>query len=105
MEVSWGGPSDIERAAERTALLAKIRTSTLPVVAGWEITREAREKALTQGVWRFINATVVPPTSWLRCRPNAATDAKGISGRIDVRRAFSGLAQKRDRTPTRRFYP
>src|SRR3989441_7977904 len=64
IEVSWRvGPSDIERAAERAALLAKLGTATLPWVAGWEITREAREQALIQGVWQFIDGTVVPPAS------------------------------------------
>ncbi len=64
IEVSWGvGPSDIERAAERAALLARVGTATRPVVAGREVTREAREQALTQGVWQFINGRVVPPAS------------------------------------------
>ena len=64
MEVSWGvEPGDIERAKERAALLAKSGTAALPVVAGREITREAREQALAQGVWQFIDGTVEPPTS------------------------------------------
>jgi hypothetical protein len=64
LEVSWGvGPSDIERAAERAALLAKLGTPVLPAVAGREITREAREKAQAKGVWQFINDTVVSATS------------------------------------------
>src|SRR5262245_63838910 len=64
LEVSWGvGPSDIERAAERAALLTKLGTPALPAVRSEEITREAREKAQAKGVWQFINGTVVPATS------------------------------------------
>jgi hypothetical protein len=64
LEVSWGvGPSDIERAAERAALLAKLGAPVLPAVAGREITRAAREQAQAKGVWQFINGTVVPATS------------------------------------------
>jgi hypothetical protein len=35
VEVSWGvDPADVERAAQRASLLAKIGTPTIPVVAG-----------------------------------------------------------------------
>jgi len=64
LEISWGvGPGDIERAADRAALLAKLGTPVLPAVAGREITREARESAQAKGVWQFINGTIMPATS------------------------------------------
>jgi cell division protein FtsB len=67
MEVSWGvGPVDVQRAAERAALLAKLGIPTISAVAGRDITREARESALRQGVWQFIDGTVVPPESRLQ---------------------------------------
>jgi len=52
VEVSWGvGIHDVERAAERAALLAKIGTPTRAAVVGRIILPEAEEKARTLGVW------------------------------------------------------
>ncbi len=49
VEVSWGvGPHDVERAVRRSELLAKAGLSTVPVVAGRQITKEARQ--LAQGL-------------------------------------------------------
>lgn len=54
VEVSWGvGAYDVERAAERAALLAKIGTSTRAAVVGRVIVPEAEEKARALGVWSW----------------------------------------------------
>lgn len=64
MEVSWGvGLGDVRRAAYRAAVLAKIGTPPVPAVAGRDISHQAREQAVRQGVWQRIDATVVPPVS------------------------------------------
>lgn len=54
VEVSWGvGVYDVERAAERAALLAKIGTPTRAAVVGHVIVPEAEEKARTLRVWSW----------------------------------------------------
>ena len=46
VEVSWGvGFSNVQHAAERAALLARLGTPALPVVAGFWVTPEAQEPA------------------------------------------------------------
>lgn len=46
VEISWGiGPQDVERAAERAALLTRAGLAALPVVAGRAITAEALTEA------------------------------------------------------------
>jgi hypothetical protein len=62
VEVSWGvGPTDVERAARRATLLAKVGTPTMPVVAGQRVTAEARSLAHTQQVWQLTDGHAVPP--------------------------------------------
>ncbi len=64
IEVSWGvGTDDVQRAAKRAALLAKIGISTIPAVAGEWITPEAQQLAPGLGVWQFSPSRVVSPTS------------------------------------------
>jgi hypothetical protein len=51
-EVSWGvGPSDIEQAVQRAALLAQVGVQTVPVVAGQSITAAAAELSRAMQVW------------------------------------------------------
>jgi len=62
VEVSWGvGLSDVQRASERAALLARTGILTLPVVAGFWVTPEAQEPARALQVWQVTDGRVVPP--------------------------------------------
>lgn len=62
VEVSWGvGLSDVQRAAERAALLSRTGISALPVVAGFWITPEAQEPARAWHVWQVTDGQVTPP--------------------------------------------
>ncbi len=62
VEVSWGvGPHDVERASHRAALLARIASPVLPVVAGKAVTEEAARLARTQAVWQLLDGQVIPP--------------------------------------------
>jgi len=62
VEVSWGvGLSDVQRAAERAALLARTGTPALPVVAGFWVSPEAQEPARALQVWQVTNGRVTPP--------------------------------------------
>jgi len=62
VEVSWGvGPTDVERAAQRASLLAKIGTPTIPVVAGEWVTAEADQLARVKHVWEVTDGRVVSP--------------------------------------------
>jgi len=62
VEVSWGvGLSDVQRAAERATLLARLGTPALPVVAGFWITPEAQEPARALHVWQVTDGRVIPP--------------------------------------------
>lgn len=61
-EVSWGvGVSDVERARRRADLVAKLGFTTLPVVGGKAVTREAAELARQQGVWQLFDGRLVAP--------------------------------------------
>ena len=63
VEVSWGiGPQDVERAAERAALLTRAGFSILPVVAGRIITSEAVELARRRQVWQMLDGQVMSPS-------------------------------------------
>jgi hypothetical protein len=60
VEISWGvGPQDVERAVQRSRLLAKAGLSTAPVVAGREITKEARQLAQQQQVRQITDGQIV----------------------------------------------
>ena len=62
VEVSWGvGLSDVQRASERAALLARTGLRTLPVVAGFWVTPEAQEPARALQVWQVTDGRVTPP--------------------------------------------
>jgi len=62
VEVSWGvGLSDVQRAAERATLLARLGTPTLPVVAGFWVIPEAQESAQSFQVWQVTDGRVTPP--------------------------------------------
>ena len=63
VEVSAGiGPHDVERAAQRAGLLAKLGQPVLPVVAGEWIAPEAEAQARRAGVWQVLDGHAVPPT-------------------------------------------
>ena len=62
VEVSWGvGLHDVQRAAERAALLTRLGIPTLPVVAGFWVTPEAQEPARAFRVWQVTDGRVTPP--------------------------------------------
>jgi hypothetical protein len=62
VEVSWGiGLHDVQRAAERAALLARLGTPALPVVAGFWVTPEAQEPVRAFRVWQVTDGRVTPP--------------------------------------------
>ena len=63
VEVSAGiGRHDVERAAQRARLLAKLGQPAVPVVAGEWIAPEAEEQARLAGVWQVLDGHAVPPT-------------------------------------------
>ena len=63
-EVSWGvGIKDVERAVRRADLLARLDFTTLPVVGGKAVTREAAELAHEQGVWQLFDGRLVAPAA------------------------------------------
>ena len=63
VEVSAGiGRHDVERAAQRARLLAKLGQPVVPVVAGEWIVPEAEEQARLAGVWQVLDGHAVPPT-------------------------------------------
>jgi hypothetical protein len=60
--VSWGvGPYDVERAARRAALFARIGVLVIPVVAGEWLTAEAGRLAQQHQVWQVTAGHVIPP--------------------------------------------
>jgi len=62
VEVSWGvGRHDVERATQRAALLARLGTPVVPVVAGKRITTAAARLAQRQQVWQLTNGRAVAP--------------------------------------------
>ena len=63
-EVSWGvGIHAVERAVRRADLLARLGFTTLPVVGGKAVTREAAELARQQGVWQLLDGRLVAPAA------------------------------------------
>jgi uncharacterized coiled-coil protein SlyX len=63
VEISAGvGPSDVERAARRAALLARLGTRTLPAVAGQWINAEAGQTARRLGVWQITDGIAAAPS-------------------------------------------
>lgn len=62
VEVSVGvGVSDVQRARDRAALLARVGVTTLPVVAGEWVTPDAADAARGLRVWQLTDAHVVAP--------------------------------------------
>ncbi len=62
VEVSWGvGTHDVERAAHRAAVFARLGTRTLPVVAGKWINPDAARLARLSHVWQLINGRPTAP--------------------------------------------
>ena len=56
IEVSWGiDPHDIERALRRAALLSKLGTPALPVVAGRNMSDDVTALAQAKQVWLVID--------------------------------------------------
>ena len=63
VEVSTGiGPHDVERAARRARLLARLGQPVVPVVAGEWIARETEAQARAAGVWQVLDGHAVPPS-------------------------------------------
>jgi chromosome segregation ATPase len=61
-EISWTvGPHDVERATRRAALLAKLGTSTIPIVAGTSITYEAAALARQMQAWQVLDGRTFSP--------------------------------------------
>lgn len=62
VEVSWGvGPHDVERAVQRAALLSKLGTPALPVVAGKAVTDQAAHLARAKQVWQVTDGQALSP--------------------------------------------
>lgn len=62
VEVSWDvGPYDVERAARRAALFARLGVAVMPVVAGERLTAEAGRLAQQHQVWQLTAGHVIPP--------------------------------------------
>lgn len=63
VEVFWGvGVRDVERAVQRAALLARLGTPVLPVVAGRWVSPDAEQLAHLSHVWQLRNGSAIPPT-------------------------------------------
>ena len=61
-EVSWGvGCRDVERARRRADLVAKLGFTTMAVVGGKAVTREAAEMARQHDVWQLFDGRAVAP--------------------------------------------
>jgi hypothetical protein len=61
-EISVGvGPHDVERAAERAELLAKLGKPVIPFVAGDSINEAAAALAHERGVWYAQSGKLTPP--------------------------------------------
>lgn len=69
VEISWViDRNDVRRAADRAALLAKLGTPVVPVVAGASITEPAAAMARNRNVRQLLNGRVESP-------PDSPTDA------------------------------
>ncbi|MFN0073572.1 MAG: hypothetical protein ACKVVP_18990 [Chloroflexota bacterium] len=61
-EISMGIRAyDVERAADRAALLQKLGRDVIPVVAGRQINAEAAEMASERGVWHVLEGRAIAP--------------------------------------------
>jgi hypothetical protein len=55
------GPYDVERAARRAALLARLGVAVMPVVAGERLTAEAGRLAQQYRIWQLTTGHVILP--------------------------------------------
>jgi vacuolar-type H+-ATPase subunit I/STV1 len=70
VEISWKiDPYDVERSVRRAALLSRIGTPAVPVVAGKEVIEEAASLASMLHVWQLTNGQAIPPH-----QPGSAND-------------------------------
>ena len=53
--------SDVRRAADRAAALAKLGTPVVPVVAGASVTERAADLARSRNVWQMLDGRIVEP--------------------------------------------
>ena len=53
---------DVRDAADRAALLAKLGTPVMAVVAGASVTEQAAEMARSRNVWQVVDGQVVKPS-------------------------------------------
>lgn len=53
--------NDVRRAVDRAALLAKLGTPVVPVVAGTSVTERAADMARSQQVWQMLNGRIIEP--------------------------------------------
>jgi hypothetical protein len=62
VEISWKiDPYNVERSVRRAALLSRIGTPAVPVVAGKEVIEEAASLASMLHVWQLTNGQAIPP--------------------------------------------
>jgi hypothetical protein len=70
VEISWKiDPYDVERSVRRAALLSRMGTPAIPVVAGKEVIEEAANLADMLQVWQLTNGQAIPPH-----QPGSAND-------------------------------
>jgi hypothetical protein len=70
VEVSWKiDPYDVERSVRRAALLSRLGTPAVPVVAGKEVIEEAASLASMLNVWQLTNGQAIPSH-----QPDSAND-------------------------------
>ena len=60
---------DVRDAADRAALLAKLGTPVMAVVAGASVTEQAAEMARSRNVWQVVEGQVVEPSDG--CPPDS----------------------------------
>ena len=61
-EVSWVvDRNDVRRAVDRAALLARLGTPVVPVVAGDSVTERAADMARGRNVWQMLDGRLVEP--------------------------------------------
>ena len=61
-EISWVvDRNDVRRAVDRAALLARLGTPVVPVVAGDSVTERAAEMARSRSVWQMLDGRLVEP--------------------------------------------
>ena len=70
-EISWTVDlSDVSRATDRAALLAKLGTPVVPVVAGASVTERAADMARSHEVWQMLNGRIIEPPADAPANPD-----------------------------------